>query len=198
MSEQLDQRTAACRAAAVREKYPDRCAIARECELIVLFLGHLQVPLSQWAGHGQWATLAPATRADLGTHTLATIDTTLTDLASIRTRLAATLTSPPDLVYPGASLPDLEVLGPAHAVTRAFHRFVVPTRFISISLNQSGEHQTTPRCGHVRATRPLHRAYAVGHRGTRVSNRSRLTNHRPPPNYVASATGAPKATTLPA
>lgn len=52
----MDQRTAACRAAAVRERYPDRCAIARECELIVHFLGHLQVPLGQCAGHGQWAT----------------------------------------------------------------------------------------------------------------------------------------------
>ncbi|WP_280343186.1 hypothetical protein [Nocardia neocaledoniensis] len=135
MSEPGDQRMA-CRAKAVEEKYPDRCAIARDCELIVHFLDHLQVPLGQWAEHGQWAALAPATRADLGTHALATIDTTLTDLAAIRARLAATLTSPPDPVDPGAPLPDLEALGPAHAVTRAFQRFVVPTRFISISLDQ--------------------------------------------------------------
>ncbi|MFD6393696.1 hypothetical protein [Nocardia sp. NPDC060259] len=69
----------ACRTTAVEDKYLDRRAIARECELIVHFLDFLRIPLSQWAGHGR---------------------------------------------------------GPGWEVARAFDRFVVPTRFVSISLDQ--------------------------------------------------------------
>ncbi|MGW6426684.1 hypothetical protein ACWF82_28770 [Nocardia sp. NPDC055053] len=134
MSER-DQRLA-CRTTAVEEKYPDRRAIARECELIVHFLDFLRVPLSQWAGHGRWATLAPATRSDIGAHALATIDTTLIDLTAVRARLAATVASAPEPAGPGAPLPELEHGGTGWAVVRAFQRFVVPTRFISISLDQ--------------------------------------------------------------
>ncbi|MGW0324753.1 hypothetical protein [Nocardia sp. NPDC003183] len=134
MSER-DERTAGP-VTAVRDEYRDRRAIARECELIVHFLDFLRVPLDQWAGHGRWATLAPATRADLGTHALATLDTALTDLAVVRARLAATVASAPDPVGPGAPISGLEHGGAGWAVVRAFDRFVVPTRFISISLDQ--------------------------------------------------------------
>ncbi|MFC9658638.1 hypothetical protein ACFVJ5_00250 [Nocardia sp. NPDC127606] len=135
----------ACRTTAVEGKYRDRRAIARRCELIVHFLDFLRVPLDQRAGHGRWTTLAPATRADLGTHALATLDTVLTDLAAVRAHLAATVTVATEHIGPGAPLPGLEHGGAGWAVARAFDRFVVPTRFISIPLTRSSEPPTRAR-----------------------------------------------------
>ncbi|MFD6391152.1 hypothetical protein [Nocardia sp. NPDC060259] len=134
MSER-EQRTA-CRATAVEGEYLDRRQIAREIELNVHFLDFLKVPLRQWAGLGRWATLEPATRSDVGTHALATLDTVLADLIAVRARLAATVESAPDDVGPGTLVPLPEHGGLGWAVVRAFERFVAPTRFISISLNQ--------------------------------------------------------------
>ncbi|GGN66346.1 hypothetical protein GCM10011610_01210 [Nocardia rhizosphaerihabitans] len=64
-----------------------------------------QVPLRQWAGLDRWATLAAATRSDIGTHALASLDTGLADFAAVRMRLAAAVESAPDHLGPGSLVP---------------------------------------------------------------------------------------------
>ncbi|MEU4811825.1 hypothetical protein AB0H20_21690 [Nocardia fluminea] len=78
----------ACRTTAVKDKYRDRRAIARECELIVHFLDFLRVQL------GQWAARTPDDYSDearmlAGQRALGFLDNALTQLAPIRDALAA-------------------------------------------------------------------------------------------------------------
>ncbi|MFI8977426.1 hypothetical protein ACIGO9_31420 [Nocardia asteroides] len=116
-------------------------ALAAEIDQAVTTLENTAIPVSQWAGSGEWTVLSEKERNRSGLRALSNLDAILNTLVSLHDRLSATLGSEIGDQGRGqraAAWADLDrrLPGSRLLTARACHRAVGHARFIGISLDQ--------------------------------------------------------------